>query len=243
MSDETTLVQGSKTGSAICRGAVKADTGDSGQYSSIVSVFGNIDYVGDVVVAGAYADDLAAWKASDDQLPVIWAHQWGDPENHIGVVLDAKELEPGHADLPEELKAYGGLWTLNQLDMDDRKAAKVFRLLKGRRITQFSFHYDVLEAAYGKQEDQTVRFLKKLHLNETGPCLLGANSMTTLLGTKTPDGFTAEEIAAIRAILTKTNGTTATPIEPPPAKDGHAIEPRTAGDVELRLALALADLS
>ena len=84
----------------------KADGLDEdGQFEAIVSVFNNKDSVGDVVRPGAFLDDLTAWKDSGDPLPVIWSHDWANPESHIGVVLEAKETEEG-------------LWVKGQLDLD-----------------------------------------------------------------------------------------------------------------------------
>jgi HK97 family phage prohead protease len=222
--------------------AFKADTGDSGQYEAIVSVFKNVDYVSDVVNPGAYAAGLEEWKASGDPMPVIWSHQWEDPEYHIGYTVEAKEMEPGHPDLPESLKAFGGLYTLSQLDMDHPKAAKVFKLLKGRRIKQFSFHYDVRDASYGRLNGEPVRFLKSLFVNETGPTLLGVNRATQLLATKSItdglDNLTAEEVELVRAILAKHKPNDQA-TESKPAEQAHSDLPRLGVDEAiLRIALA-----
>ena len=42
-----------------------------GQFTAYASVFGNKDSYGDVVVPGAFADDLAAWKDSGQHIPVL----------------------------------------------------------------------------------------------------------------------------------------------------------------------------
>lgn len=147
---------------------------EAGQFEAIVSVFGNVDSYGDVVMPGAFADSLAAWAAKGDPIPVIWAHQWSDPDYHVGVVLAAEER-------PE------GLWIRGQIDLDDdapSKAKQVNRLLKGRRVTQFSFAYDVVDGGWGKRDDREVYELRKMDLHEVGPCLIGVNQETTLLAAK-----------------------------------------------------------
>jgi HK97 family phage prohead protease len=157
-----------------CAVEVKAGPEDDlpeGQFEAIVSVFGNTDSYGDVVMPGAFADDLTAWEASGDPIPVYWSHRMDDPDFNIGHVLEAKETDKG-------------LWVRAQLDLDAPKAAQVFRLLRGKRVTQFSFAYDVIEGAEVKREDGTVYELRKLKVYEVGPTPIGANPETELLAVK-----------------------------------------------------------
>lgn len=163
-----------KTSPAKVKAAGDADGLNEGEFKAIVSVFGNIDSVGDVVVPGAFTDTLTEWAAKGDPIPVIWAHDWRDPFSHLGSVLDAVEVE-------------GGLFVHGQLDLDNEKAAQVYRLLKGRRVTQFSFAYDVLEGAWVEADNESFYELRKLALHEVGPCLLGANQETELLAVKAHD--------------------------------------------------------
>lgn len=156
----------------------------AGQFEAIVSVFGNVDHGGDVVLPGAFSRTLAEWKASGDPIPVIWSHQIGDPESHIGYVVDAAELLAGDERLPEKLRANGGLWVRGQIDMDEPRAAKVHRLLKGRRVKQFSFSYDTADGAWGERDGREVYELRDLDLFEVGPTLLGMNAQTELVGAK-----------------------------------------------------------
>ncbi len=144
---------------------------EEGQFKAIVSVFGNTDSVGDVVMPGAFEKDLERWAASGDAMPVIWAHDWADPFSHIGQVVKAEEVETG-------------LQVVAQLDLDNPKAQQVYRLLKGRRVTQFSFAYDVLDAGWGEKDGQEVYELRELKVHEVGPCLVGANQETELLAVK-----------------------------------------------------------
>ncbi|MGK5737268.1 HK97 family phage prohead protease [Micromonospora sp. URMC 103] len=155
-----------------------------GQFEAIVSVFGNVDHGGDVVLPGAFSRSLAEWKAAGDPIPVIWSHQIGDPESHIGVVVEAEELLAGDERLPEKLRDNGGLWVRGQLDLDEPRAAKVHRLLKGRRVKQFSFSYDIRDGALGERDGRDVYELRDLDLFEVGPTLLGMNAATDLVGAK-----------------------------------------------------------
>lgn len=173
---------------------------DAGQFEAIVSVFGNIDSYGDVVRPGAFTDTLGAWKSSGDPIPVIWSHQWSDVDAHIGVVLDAKELLPGDTQLPPDLTALGGLWVRCQLD-DDGKAVKVRSLLKGGRVKNFSFAYDVLDAAWVRVDGRDAYELRKLDLYEVGPCLIGANTSTELIAAKEatrPPGAQTDDTSGVK---------------------------------------------
>lgn len=174
-----------KAFAAHIKAAGEPDGLDAGQFEAIVSVFGNVDHGGDVVMPGAFSRTLAAWKAAGDPIPVIWSHQIGDPESHIGVVLDAEELLAGDERLPEKLRDNGGLWVRGQLDLDEPRAGKVHRLLKGRRVKQFSFSYDVADGAWGDRDGQKVYELRDLDLYEVGPTLLGMNASTDLVAAKT----------------------------------------------------------
>lgn len=144
-----------------------------GQFRAVVSVFGNKDSYGDKVMPGAFTDTLAEWAVKGDPIPVFWSHQMNDPDMCLGEVVEAKETDVG-------------LEVLGQLDLDEeaRKARQTYRLLKGRRVTQFSFAYDILEAAWVETEDDWWYELRKLHLFEVGPTPIGANQETELLAVK-----------------------------------------------------------
>lgn len=161
-----------------CPVAIKAAGEDDGlaegQFRALVSVFGNKDSYGDVVIPGAFTDTLAAWAAKGDAIPVYWSHQMSDPDMNIGWVVEAKETSEG-------------LEVLAQVDLDQDaspKAKQAYRLLKGRRVTQFSFAYSVVEGAFVEKDDDRYYELRKLDLHEVGPTPVGANDQTELLGVK-----------------------------------------------------------
>lgn len=151
---------------------------DEGTFEAIVAAY-NLDSVGDKITPGAFAETLAQWTSSGDPIPVLWSHMSHDPEYHIGEVLEAEER-------PE------GLWVKARIDTEPgSKAAQVYKLLKGRRVTQFSFAYDVEEGAWVDQKDGEGYYeLRKLKLYEVGPTLIGANQATELLDVKSADGAT-----------------------------------------------------
>src|SRR4029077_20216060 len=82
----------------------------------------------------------------------------------------------------EATETDAGLEVLGQLDVPEgsAKAQQAYRLLKGRRVDQFSFAYDVIDAA----ENDGANELHELKLYEVGPTPIGANDQTELLAVK-----------------------------------------------------------
>lgn len=147
---------------------------DEGVFEAIVATWER-DSVGDKITKGAFADTLTEWKASGSPIPVIWSHMAHDPNMHIGAVEEVEERDDG-------------LWVKGRLDLDNPTAAQVYRLLKGRRVTQFSFSYDILDGSPVEQttdgKDSSFFELRRLKLYETGPTLIGANQATDLIAVK-----------------------------------------------------------
>lgn len=159
-----------------------------GEFEAIVAAW-NADTYGDRIVKGAFADDLQRWADSGDPIPVVWSHRWEDPFSHVGRVLAAEERDEG-------------LWVHAVIDDLDTNptAAQVHRLLKGRRITQFSFAFDVIEGGPAKsEEDGDAYELRKLKTYEVGPCLVGVNQETELLAAK------AEAMVKAGRVLSQSN--------------------------------------
>lgn len=146
-----------------------------GQFTAYASVFGNKDSYGDVVIPGAFAETLAEWSTSSNFIPLLFGHNMGDPDFNIGHVITAEEDERG-------------LLVTAQLDLDNPKGLQTYRLLKGRRISQMSFAYDVLEGAWiDKTEDGQDEYyyeLRKLRLYEVSVVTIGANQETEILAVK-----------------------------------------------------------
>lgn len=152
-----------------------------GQFTAYASVFGNVDSYGDVVLKGAFANDLKRWEDSGNPIPLLFGHNMSDPDYNIGHVTEAEEDEVG-------------LKVTAQLDLENPKAKQVYRMLKGRRINQMSFAYDVLDAQDSKELDDVVE-LKDLRLYEVSVVTVGANQETEILAVKQA-ATTAERISA-----------------------------------------------
>lgn len=160
--------------------SIKAGPDDGlaeGEFTAYASVFGNKDSYGDVVLPGAFAETLTEWKDSGNVIPLLFGHNMSDPDYNIGSVVEAKEDDRG-------------LLVRNQLDLENSKALQVYRLLKGRRLSQMSFAYDVLEGGEAQREKsaggdtETVYELRKLKLYEVSVVPIGANQETEILAVK-----------------------------------------------------------
>lgn len=183
--------------------AVTAEGGE-GVFKALVSVFGNEDSQGDIVEKGAYADTLKAWSDKERPIPVLWSHDFGDPDSILGYYTKAEETD-------------AGLEMTGQLDMDHPKAARVHKLMKQGLITEFSMSglvtdYDeIREKSEDADDDDPGEFkglkIKAVDLWEAGPCFKGANPNTTLLSVKSatenktsvPPVFSKEDLEKLKS--------------------------------------------
>lgn len=165
-----------------------------GQFSAYASVFGNKDSYGDVVMPGAFAEDLKRWEESGNPIPLLFGHNMSDPDYNIGHVLSATEDDKG-------------LLVTAQLDLENPKALQTYRMLKGRRVNQMSFAYDVLEAGEAQREmdgaKEQVYELRKLKVYEVSVVTIGANQETEVLAVKAAADALLSGTKAGRAISAK----------------------------------------
>lgn len=166
-----------------------------GQFSAYASVFGNVDSYGDVVAPGAFADDLKDWKDSGNPIPLLFGHNMGDPDYNLGHVVQATEDNKG-------------LLVTAQLDLENPKALQTYRMLKGRRVNQMSFAYDVLEGGDAQRENadgtkESYYELRKLKLYEVSVVTIGANQETEVLAVKSAADALLSGAKAGRAISAK----------------------------------------
>lgn len=150
---------------------VKAANDDAGTFEALVSVFGNVDLVGDRVMPGAFTKTLEKWRTSGLPIPVVWSHEWSDPFGHIGV-----------ADPQDVKETPDGLLVKGRLDLDDNPTARqIYKLMKRGSVTGFSFGYTVNDERVAK--DGATELLD-LDLVEAGPTLKGANPEAQLQAIK-----------------------------------------------------------
>lgn len=160
-----------------------------GQFVAYASVFGNVDSYGDIVVKGAFANDLDRWEKSGNAIPLLFGHQMADPDYNIGHVVSAEEDD-------------FGLKVTAQLDLENPKSKQVYRMLKGKRINQMSFAYDVIDGAAVKSNDDDeddVYEIRELKLYEVSVVTVGANSETEILSVKTMPTVAERLITDVKA--------------------------------------------
>ena len=168
--------------------AIKANESGEGPktFTAIVAVFDVPDAGYDVIRKGAFERSLGEFKAAGRVIPIVWSHKMGDPLSYIGAVDEAKELAPGDPLLPSEIKEFGGLWIKGTFDdhVEDALARKVYRLMKGNRIVEFSFGYTAREKSYITYDNTEYRELRDVDIWEVGPTIKGLNPATALTGIK-----------------------------------------------------------
>jgi HK97 family phage prohead protease len=159
--------------------ALGPDDGEpEGTFEAVVAVFGNVDKVGDRLNSKAFDNTLAEWRSKFDatgaRIPVIFSHDWMNPMSYIG-----------SAD-PYDVKAEDGALRVKAVieHMDTNPVAEqVYKLMKSRVLTQFSFGYTVPKGGETRAKDGAYD-LNEVGLFEFGPCLKGVNPETDLLAMK-----------------------------------------------------------
>lgn len=174
---------------------VKAGPGDGlaeGEFIVYPSTFiKRPDSYGDIVKPGAFADTIAEWKASGDTLPGLYGHRMDDPDYFVAGATDMGE--DGH-----------GWWVKGAFDMDSPKGPQVYRLVKGKRLNQLSFAYDVLEEGAVQLDDGTkANELRRLKVYEFSFVPIGANQDTSIVAVKALAEAVADGVKAGRVLAQK----------------------------------------
>jgi HK97 family phage prohead protease len=157
-------------------GQVKAGPEDGlaeGEFIVYPSTFTRkADSYGDVVAKGAFVEDIAARKDAGNVLPGLYGHRMDDPDFFVAEAHEEAEDDHG--------------WRIKgAFDLESPKGAQVYRLVKGRRLNQLSFAYDVLESGMAEDEDgEAVNELRKLKVYEFSFVPVGANQDTSVVAVK-----------------------------------------------------------
>ena len=181
-----------KNASVKIKAAGPTDGLEDGQFTAYAAVFGNKDSYGDVIIPGAFKATLAEWATSGYPIPLLFGHNMSDPDYNIGHVVSA--IEDDH-----------GVLITAQLDLESPKGAQTYRLIKGRRINQMSFAYDVIEGGPAKSDMLGDYYeLRVLNVFEFSVVPLGANQETEILAVKAAvDALAADGQKAGRVLAAK----------------------------------------
>jgi HK97 family phage prohead protease len=146
------------------------------------------DSYGDVIAKGAFVRTIKEWGESGNVLPGLYGHRMDDPSYFIAGASDMGEDEHGW-------------WVKGSFDLDPEDdpmglARKTYRLVKGRRLSQLSFAYDVREEARVELEDgQKANELRDLKVYEFSFVPIGANQDTSVVAIKAlTDGIKAGRV-------------------------------------------------
>lgn len=149
------------------------------------------DSYGDVVAKGAFLDDIEAWKESGNVLPGLYGHRLDDPDYFVAGAIDQGEDEHGW-------------WVKGAFDLESPKGAQVYRLVKGRRLSQLSFAYDTLDEGSVELEDGTkANELRRLKVYEFSFVPVGANQDTSVVAVKALADATVDAVKAGRVLSAK----------------------------------------
>lgn len=170
------------------------EAGGEGRIEAIVSVFGNIDSYGEVVMPGAFT------KSIERKAPIgVLSHDWTKP---IAATLEVEEIMPFDERLPEAIKAYGGLRIVGEFYPDIEDSWQAYLKIKRGLFKEFSIGYNVVKDEW---KDGT-RQLHEIELHEWSPVLVGANPATSLLQVKA--GAYADHVelldAEVREVIART---------------------------------------
>lgn len=137
------------------------------------------DSYGDVIAPGAFLEDIAEWASKGITMPGLFGHRFDDPDYYV-----ASALEMGEDD--------HGWWVKGEFDMESPKGPHVYRLVKGRRLNQLSFAFDVLDSGPVELEGGVkANELRKLKVYEFSFVPIGANQDTSVVAVKAlADGLT-----------------------------------------------------
>jgi HK97 family phage prohead protease len=183
--------------------SITVDDKRTGEFTAIVSVIGNVDIQGDVVVSGAFTKSLERLRESGNPIPVVWSHDWTDPFAHVGFAWARNVYEAKPGEFPQAPQ--GGLVVRGRFDVDKPFAKQVYDLVRERRVTEWSFAYDVVKQ---RKRSDGANELLVLDLLEVGPTLKGANEMTTTIDVKARSSSNeSEKKAKASSILKMVEGT------------------------------------
>lgn len=156
---------------------------ESGEFSGYGSVFGVKDSYSDIVIKGAFAKSLAAWKDKGRLPALLWQHRMDEP---IGLYTKMEEDDEG-------------LYVEGRLLIDDDPMAKrAHAHMKAGSITGLSIGYSLNDYEYDKEKVAFV--LKEIELWEVSLVTFPANDQArindvknALLSGDIPDPRTIEK--------------------------------------------------
>lgn len=138
-----------------------------GYIEGYLSVFGNDDSYGDVVLPGAFKRTINNWSKTKRNIPLLWQHKNDCPIGHI-------------VEIREDAK---GVWIKAFIVRDEGcdLGKQAYALLKHKSIDGLSFGYDIIDAEPNQFHGLN---LKEIRLNEGSVVTFQANKIATVENVK-----------------------------------------------------------
>lgn len=143
------------------------EVSDGGKFEGYASTVGNVDRGGDVVMAGAFANSLAKWKAKGKMPKMLWQH---DPGKVVGV----------WDDMTEDGK---GLYVKGRVLTDLQLGKELHTLMRHGAVDSMSIGYRTVDAEY-EGSNAEVRKLKELELWEVSLVTFPMNEEAAITNVK-----------------------------------------------------------
>lgn len=106
---------------------------DAGEFMGYASVFGNVDFGGDIVDRGAFKRTI---DHSKGKVPILWQH---DTHMPIGIGVDMYEDE-------------NGLWVKGKLNLDSFWGKEAYSTIKAGIVKGLSIGYDIIKDLWNAEE-------------------------------------------------------------------------------------------
>ena len=143
----------------------KEDADQTGQFRALFSRFNNIDKQGDITLPGAFEEGAPIKIA-------YCGHRW-------------ENLPVGRGEIHQDDEK---AWVDGRFFLDTEAGLETYKTIKALGdLAEWSYGFEVLDAAEDKVDGKKVRVLKKLKTFEVSPVFIGAGNNTQTLAIKSED--------------------------------------------------------
>lgn len=127
--------------------------GDTGTFTGLGSVFGEVDSYRDIVVKGAFKNSLLDFERKKRKVPMLWQHRMAQP---IGIYTKLEETSEG-------------LYVEGEINMDVQQGREAHALMKQGALTGLSIGYETVSEKFIKKNEVPYRELHEVKLWEISP--------------------------------------------------------------------------
>jgi len=157
-------------------------TSERGMFEGYGSVFGNVDFGGDIVRAGAFTKSLLEWQAKGELPQLLYYHE---SRNIIGDWLTMSEDAKG-------LKVSGKLWINGEARLED--AVRAHNVMRGTGPKGLSIGYSVVESEVIEFNGGMIREIIEVKLFEVSVAPFAMNEKADVTGVKKNELLSKREV-------------------------------------------------